>query len=121
MIGIYLPAFPFRGVKAPYLWFLYKAMTAIKEPLALITTQDYLLPCTKWQEEGRWEVTDDGQKRLGYELPNFSVRQKDNVYIVNEESLSEALTECGDNSNLLFKKFLTEIIPDFKNALIAAL
>ncbi|WP_373920593.1 hypothetical protein, partial [Klebsiella pneumoniae] len=21
MIGIYLPAFPFRGVKAPYLWF----------------------------------------------------------------------------------------------------
>ncbi|WP_446911543.1 GT99 family glycosyltransferase N-terminal domain-containing protein, partial [Klebsiella pneumoniae] len=78
-------------------------------------------PCTKWQEEGRWEVTDDGQKRLGYELPNFSVRQKDNVYIVNEESLSEALTECGDNSNLLFKKFLTEIIPDFKNALIAAL
>jgi hypothetical protein len=64
------------GCKAPYLWFLYKAMTAIKEPLALITTQDYLLPCTKWQEEGRWEVTDDGQKRLGYELPNFSVRQK---------------------------------------------
>lgn len=52
MIGIYLPAFPFRGVKAPYLWFLYKAMTAIKEPLALITTQDYLLPFTKWQERG---------------------------------------------------------------------
>lgn len=121
MIGIYLPAFPFRGVKAPYLWLLYKAMTVIKEPLALITTQDYLLPYTKWQGEGRWEVTNDGQQRLGYELPDFSSRQKDNVYIVSEESLSDALIECGGNSNLLFKKFLTEIIPSFKDALIAAL
>ncbi len=53
-----------------------KAMTVIKEPLALITTQDYLLPYTKWQGEGRWEVTNDGQQRLGYELPDFFLLAK---------------------------------------------
>ncbi len=46
---------------------------------------------------------------IGYELPNFSVRQKDNVYIVNEESLSEALTASVAITVIsFFKKFLTE-------------
>ncbi len=45
-------------------------MTAIKEPLALITAPRVFVTLAQSGRKRRWEVV-DGQKRLGYELPNF--------------------------------------------------
>lgn len=73
MISVFLPAYPFRGVKAPYLWFFYRVLTSIKEPVRFIMGGDYLSPLELWAKEHRWELEEDSQKRLGFRLPDLMI------------------------------------------------
>lgn len=121
MIAIYLPSFPFRGAESPYLWFFYKALSSIKEPLGIISTKKYFTPLDVWEKEGRWEVSDDGKKRMGYDLPDFSDRKEDRFLGLEEASLYEMLENYHGNSTKVFESFLTKLIPGLYNEFVDVL
>ena len=62
MIAAFLLPFPVRGERAPYLWFFYKLLSAIKEEMAFLGHSDYLRNPREWIEEDRWEVGEDNNK-----------------------------------------------------------
>lgn len=122
MISIYLPAYPFRGVKAPYLWFFYRVLTSIKEPMHFIMGSDYLSPLTQWKEEGRWELEGDSQKRLGYQLPDLeSIKEDHLISLVDESFFNDYISRCFNNPDELFKKFITEVIPELEEEILSSL
>ncbi|MEB7584259.1 GT99 family glycosyltransferase N-terminal domain-containing protein [Serratia rubidaea] len=121
MISIFLPSFPFRGVKAPYLWFFYRVLSSIKEPVHFILGEDYLSSCEAWQADERWEMTDDAQKRLGYSLPDFRQMNDHKFSVIDESFLNERLKQCHHNPDLLFKTFITEEIPALVQEIDSAL
>ena len=42
MLAVFLPPYPFRGLKAPYLWMFYKYLHCATDSLLFITGEDYL-------------------------------------------------------------------------------
>jgi GT2 family glycosyltransferase/glycosyltransferase involved in cell wall biosynthesis len=122
MISIFLPAYPFRGVKAPYLWFFYRVLTSIKEPIYFIMGEDYLSPLELWKKEKRWELEQDSQKRLGFSLPDLNdINNKNKINFIDESFFSDYIEMCYNNPDELFKKFITEIIPELEAEILSAL
>lgn len=122
MISVYLPAYPFRGVKAPYLWFFYRLLTSIKEPMHFIMGADYLSSLEQWEEDGRWELEDDSQTRLGYKLPSVqNIKDKHKISFIDESFFNDYIKKCFNNPDELFKQFITETIPELEEGILSAL
>jgi len=122
MISVFLPAYPFRGVEAPYLWFFYRIINSISEPVSFIAGKEYLLPLEYWKVNNRWEMEDDSQIRLGYTLPEIdNITENHDVNIIDESFLSSYLGNYNFNPNKLFEKFITEIIPELELEIVNVL
>lgn len=122
MISVFLPAYPFRGVKAHYLWFFYRVLTSIKEPVHFIMGGDYLSPLDLWEKEKRWELETDSQKRLGFQLPDLSdINNNHKINFIDESFFSRYIEQCHNNPDELFKKFITETIPELEGKILSAL
>jgi len=115
MISVFLPAYPFRGVEAPYLWFFYRILTSLPEPVSFMVGKEYLLPLEHWKLKNRWEMEHDSQTRLGYVLPELkNLTDNHEINIVDESYLKDYLEKCYYNPNKLFEKFITETIPELE-------
>jgi|GEM_PF-3744127 Predicted glycosyltransferases len=122
MISVFLPAYPFRGVKAPYLWFFYRVLSSMKEPVYFMMGNDYQSSLEQWESEKRWELEEDSQKRLGFQLPDLNLLgDRHKVSVIDESFFSHYMAKCFNNPDALFKKFITEVIPELETALFAAL
>ncbi|NIC25163.1 GT99 family glycosyltransferase N-terminal domain-containing protein [Serratia plymuthica] len=122
MISVFLPAYPFRGVKAPYLWFFYRVLTSIKEPVRFIMGGDYLSPLELWEKEHRWELEEDSQKRLGFRLPDLNdLEDNHKISLIDESFFGDYIEQCFNNPDELFKKFITEVIPELESEILSAL
>ncbi len=122
MISVFLPGYPFRGVKASYLWFFYRIVTSVQEPVYFLMGEDYLTPLAQWQDEGRWEMLPDSQKRLGYTLHDVSSDQGMHHFSILDESFfDDYLKKCFNNPDELFKKFITGVIPELDSIISAGL
>ncbi|RRU91040.1 GT99 family glycosyltransferase N-terminal domain-containing protein, partial [Serratia marcescens] len=122
MVSVFLPAYPFRGVKAPYLWFFYRVLSSMKEPVYFMMGNDYLSSLEQWESEKRWELEEDSQRRLGFQLPDLSqLSDKHNVSVIDESYFNHYMAKCFNNPDELFKKFITEVIPELEEVLFAAL
>ncbi|MGP1083668.1 GT99 family glycosyltransferase N-terminal domain-containing protein, partial [Serratia sp. CY58181] len=55
MIAVFLPPYPFRGVKAPYLWIFYRLLNSLQQRSLFIAGNDYLLSPEEWRKSERWE------------------------------------------------------------------
>uniref|UniRef100_UPI002AA0D777 GT99 family glycosyltransferase N-terminal domain-containing protein n=2 Tax=Serratia TaxID=613 RepID=UPI002AA0D777 len=107
MISVFLPAYPFRGVKAPYLWFFYRVLSSMKDPVYFMMGNDYLSPLEQWERERRWELEDDSQKRLGFQLPDLDqLSAKHKVSVIDESFFSHYMGKCFNNPDVLFKTFI---------------
>lgn len=119
MISVFLPAYPFRGVKAPYLWFFYRIINSLPESVSFMVGKEYLFPLEYWKLNNRWEMEHDSQTRLGYILPELeSINDDHEVNIIDECYLKDYLGKCNNNPNKLFEKFITEVIPELELELI---
>ncbi|WKX26173.1 GT99 family glycosyltransferase N-terminal domain-containing protein [Tatumella ptyseos] len=115
MISVYLPAYPFRGVEAPYLWFFYRILKSFSEPVSFLVGKQYLLPVGHWMLKNRWEMENDSQVRLGYELPDIQeIYNLHHINIIDESCFSNYLKKENNNPNNLFRRFITEIIPELE-------
>lgn len=115
MISVYLPAYPFRGVEAPYLWFFYRIIKSFSEPVLFLVGKQYLLPIEYWMLKNRWEMENDSQVRLGYELPDIQKIDKfHHINIIDESYFLDYLKKDNNNPNKLFKRFITEVISELE-------
>ncbi len=122
MISVFLPAYPFRGIRANYLWFFYRIVTTFREPVYFIMGEDYLKPVEQWSQEDRWEILPDSQKRLGFKLPDFDEFRKNHKFSILDESfLNDYLDECFNNPDEIFKKFITEVLPELECEIYSSL
>jgi len=115
MISVYLPAYPFRGVEAPYLWVFYRIIKSFSEPVSFLVGKQYLLPIGHWMLKNRWEMENDSQARLGYELPDIQkIYNFHQINIIEESYFLNYLKKDNNNPNELFKRFITEVIPELE-------
>ncbi|UDG79560.1 GT99 family glycosyltransferase N-terminal domain-containing protein [Candidatus Steffania adelgidicola] len=121
MISIFLPGFPFRGLTASYLWFFYRILSSIEEPIYFIMGKEYLTPIEQWKKNKRWEMTEESQARLGYQFPDFLSINQENFSIIDESFFKEYLKDCFNNPDYLFKRFITEEIPRLMSEIDKAL
>ena len=121
MIAAYLLPFPVRGVSAPYLWFFYRLLTAYKEPMLFISSQEYRKSPKEWSADERWEVTADACNRLGYSLPSESTFSCHSYFDLSEKIFVDLLAECGGNPTAAFRRLLCDRIPSLEKELSSAL
>lgn len=94
----------------------------MKEPVYFMMGNDYLCSLEQWESENRWELEDDSQKRLGFQLPDLNLlSDKHKVSVIDESFFSHYMEKCFNNPDALFKKFITEVIPELEAVLFAAL
>jgi glycosyltransferase involved in cell wall biosynthesis len=121
MLAVFLPPYPFRGIKAPYLWVFYRLLSSCKEQILFITGADYLLPPAHWQAQKRWESDPFTMGNLGYELPTEELIKSHQYCLLNEDFFHYLLQCCNHNPIHAFKKMLTECIPSLEKELVECL
>ena len=70
MFAVFLPPYPFRGVKAPYLWLFLKYLHCSNEKILFITSPDYVEVINDETQHSRWEFDAASMASLGYSLPD---------------------------------------------------
>lgn len=116
MLAAFLPPYPFRGTRAPYLWCYYRLLEQWADESAFfITGRDYVRPLTDWQ--GRWECESSVQMRLGYSLPTNLAPAQHNYAWLDEARFTAWLAAANHNPLQAFERFLTERDADFEQEL----
>ncbi|WP_312209202.1 GT99 family glycosyltransferase N-terminal domain-containing protein [Pseudescherichia sp.] len=116
MITVFLAPYPFRGHQAPDLWFFYKVLTSVKEPVHFILSKDYFNSVEYWQERFRWEPKEYNQRKHGYTLP--TQQQLDNCqFTLLDEAFFEQHLQNYANPTEFYKAWLTEDIPELRQKL----
>ncbi|MFM0349766.1 GT99 family glycosyltransferase N-terminal domain-containing protein [Paraburkholderia sp. RL17-347-BIC-D] len=116
MLAAFLPPYPFRGVRAPYLWLYYRLLTEWAGESALfITGRDYVRPSQEWKN--RWECDPDMQSRLGYSLPDDPLLPDHHYAWLDESRFEQWVTAAGQNPIAAFRRFLTERDSEFEQEL----
>lgn len=114
MFATFLPPYPFRGTKAPYLWIFYRLLTSLKERSLFITGEDYLISPDEWQKSGRWEFDVPTMNHLGYAIPSDELLDQHDYCFMRGNVYDELLASCSHNPMLAFKKMLTQRIPNLE-------
>ena len=114
MIAVFLLPFPFRGYRAPHLFVFYRFLTTFYERALFIVSEDYLTPPEVWTAQGRWEMKEHNQLRLGYRIPSPATMQFQQ-YSFLDETLFDALLQHHDGNPIAaFKRLLVERIPQLE-------
>lgn len=114
MLAVFLPPYPFRGVKAPYLWVFYRLLYSLKEKSLFITGADYLDSPQKWLEQGRWEFHEPTMANLGYGIPGQELFGTHEFKMLGDDLFNRLLESNGHNPIGAFNAFLTQNIPDLE-------
>lgn len=121
MLAVFLPPYPFRGLKAPYLWLFYKYLHCATDKILFITGDDYLDIINDDTQHGRWEYDPASMASLGYALPtDESIARHEYLHLDN--GLYETLLSRHHHDPIKsFSAFLTERIPELETELHALL
>jgi hypothetical protein len=113
LIVCYLPPFPFRGGKAPYLWVFYKLLCTVgaEEPLFVLTGSEYLEPPTHWADLNRWELKPEVAKVLGFHVPTKTEIDRHTYRLFSNDLYNMILGQSQANPLIAFARFLSEPIP----------
>lgn len=117
MIAAFLSPYAFRGMSAPYLWVFYKLLSSIDEPMAFLLSADYLEPCDSVIMKGRTELGQHRQNEHGYKLPDAATFERHHFSLLDPGLMSQLLPRFGGNPLAFFKAFLSEEVPEIKQAL----
>uniref|UniRef100_UPI003989FB7A GT99 family glycosyltransferase N-terminal domain-containing protein n=1 Tax=Serratia sp. (in: enterobacteria) TaxID=616 RepID=UPI003989FB7A len=121
MLAVFLPPYPFRGVRAPYLWVFYRLLCSLKDKSLFITGTDYLLPPDQWLDQGRWELDGPTMANLGYVAPSQESFDKHDFKMLDGELFTRLLDSNRHNPMSAFNTFLTQSIPELEAELEAML
>lgn len=117
MLAVFLPPYPFRGLKAPYLWLFFKYLHCATDKILFITGDEYLDIIDDETQHGRWEFDPASMASLGYSLPN-DVTIGRHEYLHLDNGLYETLLARHHNDPIKsFSTFLTERIPALETEL----
>ena len=112
MIVVNLPQFPFRGIQAPYLWMFYKALSSLRGDTHYFVHQDYLTDPSNWAELERWELHENNQRNLGYQIPALTSLANVSCSLMPDEIFGCLLARTGGNPLKAFEQVLLEVVPD---------
>lgn len=105
----FLLPYPIRNTKAPFLWVFYKQLENFQpEDVLFVGSKEYFFDPLQYQEEGRWETTEDGQKRNGYTLPSLEKIASYRAYYIEPGVFDSLDNDCAACCNVAFSRLLTE-------------
>lgn len=121
MFAVFLPPYPFRGVKAPYLWLFLKYLHCSNEKILFITSPDYVEVINDETQHSRWEFDTASMASLGYSLPDEqSIARHEYLYL--DHALYETMLAQHHHDPIKsFTTFLTESISELENELFSLL
>ena len=121
MFAVFLPPYPFRGVKAPYLWLFLKYLHCSNEKILFITSPDYVEVINDETQHSRWEFDAASMASLGYSIPyEQSLARREYLYL--DHALYETMLAQHHHDPIKsFTTFLTESISELENELFSLL
>ncbi|HCI6774128.1 TPA: hypothetical protein NPP69_003967 [Klebsiella quasipneumoniae subsp. similipneumoniae] len=121
MYAVFLPPYPFRGVKAPYLWLFLKYLHCSNEKILFITSPDYVEVINDETQHSRWEFDAASMASLGYSLPDEQSLAR-HEYLYLDHALYEIMLAQHHHDPIKsFTTFLTESISELENELFSLL
>lgn len=121
MFAVFLPPYPFRGVKAPYLWLFLKYLHCSNEKILFITSPDYVEVINDETQHSRWEFDAASMASLGYSIPDEQ-RLARHEYLYLDHALYETMLAQHHHDPIKsFTTFLTECISELENELFSLL
>ncbi|EKT0318293.1 TPA: hypothetical protein ACQ448_000194 [Klebsiella pneumoniae] len=121
MFAVFLPPYPFRGVKAPYLWLFLKYLHCSNEKILFITSPDYVEVINDETQHSRWEFDAASMASLGYSIPDEQSLAR-HEYLYLEHALYETMLAQHHHDPIKsFTTFLTESISELENELFSLL
>ncbi|HBR1767833.1 hypothetical protein H9R97_14695 [Klebsiella quasipneumoniae] len=121
MFAVFLPPYPFRGVKAPYLWLFLKYLQCSNEKILFITSPDYVEVINDETQHSRWEFDAASMASLGYSLPDEQSLAR-HEYLYLDHALYEIMLAQHHHDPIKsFTTFLTESISELENELFSLL
>lgn len=121
MFAVFLPPYPFRGVKAPYLWLFLKYLHCSNEKILFITSPDYVEVINDETQHSRWEFDAASMASLGYSIPDEQSLAR-HEYLYLDHALYEIMLAQHHHDPIKsFTTFLTESISELENELFSLL
>ncbi|HCT6258198.1 TPA: hypothetical protein PIU23_001809 [Klebsiella quasipneumoniae subsp. similipneumoniae] len=121
MFAVFLPPYPFRGVKAPYLWLFLKYLHCSNEKILFITSPDYVEVINDETQHSRWEFDAASMASLGYSLPDEQSLARHEYLYLDHALYETMLAQHHHDPIKSFTTFLTESISELENELFSLL
>lgn len=121
MFAVFLPPYPFRGVKAPYLWLFLKYLHCSNEKILFITSPDYVEVINDETQHSRWEFDAASMASLGYSLPDEQSLARHGYLYLDHALYETMLAQHHHDPIKSFTTFLTESISELENELFSLL
>ena len=121
MFAVFLPPYPFRGVKAPYLWLFLKYLHCSNEQILFITSPDYVEVINDETQHSRWEFDAASMASLGYSLPDEQSLARHEYLYLDHALYETMLAQHHHDPIKSFTTFLTESISELENELFSLL
>lgn len=121
MFAVFLPPYPFRGVKAPYLWLFLKYLHCSNEQILFITSPDYVEVINDETQHSRWEFDAASMASLGYSIPDEQSLARHEYLYLDHALYETMLAQHHHDPIKSFTTFLTESISELENELFSLL
>ncbi|EKY5229642.1 hypothetical protein QFV39_003971 [Escherichia coli] len=121
MFAVFLPPYPFRGVKAPYLWLFLKYLHCSNEKILFIISPDYVEVINDETQHSRWEFDTASMASLGYSLPDEQSLARHEYLYLDHALYETMLAQHHHDPIKSFTTFLTESISELENELFSLL
>lgn len=121
MFAVFLPPYPFRGVKAPYLWLFLKYLHCSNEKILFITSPDYVEVINDETQHSRWEFDAASMASLGYSIPDDQSLARHEYLYLDHALYETMLAQHHHDPIKSFTTFLTESISELENELFSLL
>lgn len=121
MFAVFLPPYPFRGVKAPYLWLFLKYLHCSNEKILFITSPDYVEVINDETQHSRWEFDTASMASLGDSLPDEQSLARHEYLYLDHALYETMLAQHHHDPIKSFTTFLTESISELENELFSLL
>ncbi|EPY4874376.1 GT99 family glycosyltransferase N-terminal domain-containing protein [Klebsiella quasipneumoniae] len=121
MFAVFLPPYPFRGVKAPYLWLFLKYLHCSNEKILFITSPDYVEVINDETQHSRWEFDAASMASLGYSIPDEQSLARHEYLYLDHALYENMLAQHHHDPIKSFTTFLTESISELENELFSLL
>ncbi|EFH3396933.1 hypothetical protein GQ346_18925 [Escherichia coli] len=121
MFAVFLPPYPFRGVKAPYLWLFLKYLHCSNEKILFITSPDNVEVINDETQHSRWEFDTASMASLGYSLPDEQSLARHEYLYLDHALYETMLAQHHHDPIKSFTTFLTESISELENELFSLL